>query len=115
MYGGEDVTADCIESLLSQDQPGLRILLVDNAATTGEGQRLRERFPAIAYLDTGGNIGYSGGNNRGIAYAMEQGAAYCFVVNNDTRLEPTCVSRLVQVAESSDRVGAVAPKILYFD
>jgi GT2 family glycosyltransferase len=115
MYGGEHVTAACIESLLSQDYPELSILLVDNQSQSGGGGRLHQRFPTIEYLDTGGNLGYAGGNNRGITYALDHGAAYLLILNNDTTLDPACVSRLVETAEAKERVGVVAPKILYFD
>ena len=115
MYGEEVETAACIESLLAQDYPELVVLLVDNRSSDGSGERLRKRFPQIEYLDTGANLGYTGGNNRGIERALASGADYVFVLNNDTVLDPACVSALVRAAESRDRVGMVAPKILYFD
>lgn len=115
-YGGqEEITAACIDSLLAADHPALRILLIDNDSFDGSGARLRDRYPQIAYLNTGGNLGYAGGNNRGIAFALERGADYLLVINNDTVIEPSCITRLVEVAESRNDIGAVAPKILYYD
>lgn len=115
-YGGqEEITAACIDSLLAADYPALRTLLVDNDSFDGSGARLRDRYPQIAYLNTGGNLGYAGGNNRGIELALERGADYLLVLNNDTVIEPDCVTLLVDVAESREGVGAVAPKILYHD
>lgn len=115
MYGGEDVTVACIESLLEQDYESLTVLLVDNASPDGSGGRVRARFPDIEYLETGANLGYTGGNNRGIQHAMARGADYVLVLNNDTTVDPRCVSLLVACAKDGDRVGAVSPKILYFD
>ena len=115
-YGGaEDVTRECIDSLLAQDHPALSVLLVDNASYDGSGSRLRDRYPQIHYLNTGANLGYTGGNNRGIAYALDRGADHVLVVNNDTVLERNCVAELVWAAEQGHRVGAVAPKILCHD
>jgi GT2 family glycosyltransferase len=113
--GGEEITAACLESLLAQDYPALTVLLVDNASPDGSGERLRRRFGGIEYLNTGGNLGYTGGNNAGIARALAGGADYLLVLNNDTVVEPHCVSLLVRSAEGAQRVGLVAPKILYFD
>lgn len=113
--GAEEITRACIDSLLSQDYPCLTILLVDNASFDGSGERLRHRYPGIEYLNTGANLGYTGGNNRGIRHALERGAEYVMILNNDTVLEPQCVSRLVASAAQGARVGAVAPKILFFD
>jgi len=113
--GAEQITADCIDSLLTQDCSALTVLLVDNASFDGSGGRLRDRYPQIRYLNTGGNLGYTGGNNRGMEHALEQGADFVLVLNNDTVLEPRCVSVLMQSAEKADRLGALAPKILYYD
>jgi GT2 family glycosyltransferase len=113
--GAEAITAACIESLLSQDYARHTVLLVDNASFDGSGARLRDRFPQIQYLNTGANLGYTGGNNRGIERALQQGADYLMVLNNDTVLEPNCVSTLMASARDADRLGAIAPKILYWD
>lgn len=114
-YGGEEITAACIDSLLAQDYASLTTLLVDNASSDGSGERLRVRYPQIRYLNTGANLGYTGGNNRGIAYALERGAEYLLILNNDTVVEPDCVSLLVESTRGLDKVGVVAPKILCYD
>jgi GT2 family glycosyltransferase len=111
--GAEEVTAACLDSLLRQDYPALTVLLVDNASFDGSGERLRDRYPSIRYLNTGGNIGYTGGNNRGIEHALASGADYVFILNNDTVVEPACVSLLVNSARQVPAAGAIAPKILY--
>ncbi len=113
--GAEEITAECIESLLRQDYAGLTVLLVDNASFDGSGERLRERYPRIEYLNTGANLGYTGGNNRGMAHALGRGADYLLVLNNDTVLEPDCVGTMMRSAASAERLGALTPKILYWD
>ncbi len=112
---GEEDTAACLESLDRSDYPGLEVLLVDNGSPDGSGDRLRARFPDVPYYQTGKNLGYTGGNNRGIDLALARGADYVLILNNDTVVEPECVSRLVEAAETSPGVGAVAPKILVHD
>ena len=113
--GAEEITAACIDSLLAQDYPGLTVLLVDNASFDGSGERLRRRYPQIRYLNTGGNLGYTGGNNRGMEHAIAAGTDFVLVLNNDTVLEPGCVSALMGSATGIDKLGALAPKILYYD
>lgn len=113
--GAEEITAACIDSLLLQDYPNLTVLLVDNASFDGSGERLRDRYPRNRYLNTGGNLGYTGGNNRGMEYAIANGAEYVLVLNNDTVVERSCVSTLAQSAREAGRFGAIAPKILYWD
>lgn len=115
---GEEDTAACLESLAASTYPALTVLLVDNGSPDGSGERLRERFPDLPYLQTGANLGYTGGNNRGVAWALAHGADHVLVLNNDTVVAADCVTRLVEAAEqppAGARVGAVAPKILYHD
>lgn len=110
---GEEDTAACIRSLQDSDYRTLEILLVDNGSPDGSGPRLRDRFPELPYLQTGENLGYTGGNNRGIRWALDRGADYVLVLNNDTVVEPDAVTRLVEAAASREGVAAVNPKILY--
>ncbi len=113
--GAEEITAACIESLLAQDYGALTVLLVDNASFDGSGERLRARFPGVEYFNTGANLGYTGGNNRGIQLALSRAADYVLVVNNDTVLEQNCVTVLVESARQCPDAGLIAPKILFFD
>jgi GT2 family glycosyltransferase len=113
--GAEEITAACVDSLLLQDYRALTVLLVDNASYDGSGKRLRERYPQISYINTGGNFGYTGGNNRGMRHALDRGADFVMVLNNDTTLDPRCVSTLVESTKGTAKLGAVAPKILFYD
>ena len=112
---GESDTDACLRTVVDSDYPHLVPLLVDNGSPDGSGARLAERWPHVPYLQTGANLGYTGGNNRGFAWARAQSCDYVLVLNNDTELDARCVSQLVQTAESDPAIGAVAPKILVHD
>jgi GT2 family glycosyltransferase len=114
-WNAERDTAACIDSFQAQRGVSARILLVDNASTDGSGDRLRARFPAVDYLQTGANLGYAGGNNRGIAWAAAHGADWILVVNNDTVADPDCVRRLLDAAITEPRLASVAPLIVRHD
>jgi len=109
---GEDDTVACVESLRQSTYQQLDILVVDNGSPDGSGARLQARFPNLPFIQTGHNLGYAGGNNRGITAALERGAAYVLVLNNDTEVDARCVELLVETAEQIG-AGVVAPKILY--
>ena len=114
-WNGEDDTASCLDSLLAQRGATLEILLMDNASPDGSGERLHSRYPALPYLQTGENLGYAGGNNRGIEWALDRGAEWVMVVNNDTVADPDCVQQLLAAAVSEPRLAAVAPLIVRYD
>jgi GT2 family glycosyltransferase len=108
-------TAACLDSLRASTYPALSILLVDNGSPDGSGDELHRRFPDVGFLQTGENTGYSGGNNRGIRKALDEGADFVFVLNPDTIVDPGTIDSLVEAARSDERVAAVAPTIVRMD
>lgn len=114
-WNGEDDTAACVESMLSQRDAEAEVVIIDNASADGSGERLRRRYPALTHLETRENLGYAGGNNAGLAWAMERGAEWILVVNNDTVADPDCVARMLAVARVNPRLAAVAPLIVRYD
>lgn len=110
---GEGDTVECVESLQRSNYSRLDIILVDNGSPDGSGERLQARFPTLPFVQTGQNLGYAGGNNRGIAAALAREAAYVLVLNNDTVVDSACVERLVETAQQTG-AAVVAPKILHY-
>jgi hypothetical protein len=108
-WNGAEDTVRCLASLRRLTYPDYQVLVVDNGSTDDSVARIRQAFPEVEILETGANLGYSGGNNVGIARALEQGAAYVLVLNNDTRVEPGFLTELVEVARrtGADVVGAL--------
>lgn len=110
----EAESADCVESLLASDYEQLTVLITDNGSPDGSGDKLHARFPEVPYLQTGSNLGYAAGNNRGIDWALSHGAGYVLVINDDTLVDRGAVSRLMRTA--ADKGAAiVAPLIVYHD
>ena len=57
-------------------------------------------------IQTGANLGFAGGNNVGIRYALAHGHhGYVWLLNNDTVIEPSSLSALVQMAEGDPKLG----------
>lgn len=108
----EALTIQCVESLGRGTTPP-EILLVDNASPDGSGERLRDRFPQHAYLQTGGNLGYAGGNARGIAKALAMGAERVFVLNEDTEVAPDCLALLHEALDADPSAAIAGPTILH--
>jgi GT2 family glycosyltransferase len=114
-WNAEHDTAACLDSFLAQRGVETEILLVDNASADGSGERLRDRYPTVSYLQTGENLGYSGGNNRGIEWALHRGADWVLVVNNDTVADTDCLRLLLAAMTGEERLAAVAPLIVRYD
>ncbi len=112
-WNGLADTLDCLESLAELDYPNLDIVVVDNASADGSPQAIAARYPRAVLIQNEANLGYAGGNNAGIAAALDRGVEYVFLLNNDATVHPQALRRLVDVAESREEVGLVAPKIVY--
>lgn len=114
-WNAEHDTAACFDSLALDPSLPHEVCLVDNDSADGSGARLHARYPGVAYLQTGGNLGYAGGNNAGIAWALARGAERIVVLNNDTVVEPGMLGALARALDGSPRTGAVAPTMVHFD
>lgn len=66
-------------------------------------------------IQTGANLGYAGGNNVGIKYALACSADYVWLLNNDTIVDKESLSAMIKLAESNTKIGLVGPKILFYD
>jgi hypothetical protein len=103
----------CLEAVTSLDYANCIVIFVDNASSDGSPTAVRARFPGVEIIQTGANLGYAGGNNAGIRRALELGADYVFLLNNDTVVDPDAVQMLVTVAEANPDSGALGPWIYY--
>lgn len=108
-WNGREYLCPCVKSVMEQTYPNIEIILVDNAST---GQSLEAFGPIsnpLRIIVNPQNLGYGGGNNRGIQGAQGR---YIFVVNSDTEIEPDCVAHLWKEIEADPCMGVTTPKIL---
>ena len=106
-------TIQCLNALKECIYPQLSLIIVDNGSTDDSVARIRSAHPDVLVLESGTNLGFAGGNNIGIRYALMHGADYVWLLNNDTNPASDAVSALVAKALSDERLGAVA-SICYF-
>lgn len=85
-------------------------VVVDNGSADGSLERLKKSCAGCTVIDAGGNLGFSGGNNVGIRYALEHGAEYILLLNNDAVLERGAVEALLAAAGPK---MIAAPKIVF--
>lgn len=60
------------------------------------------------------NLGFAGGNNIAIRYALSHGADYVLLLNNDTVVTQNFLIPLVKTAQSNKRIGMVGGKIFFY-
>jgi len=106
-------TLECLASLLASSYTALYVILVDNGSTDGTLEAIRTRFPTIETIPLGENLGFARACNIGIRRALDLGAAYVLLLNNDTTVDPEMVAHLIQAGENFPRAGMLAPLIYY--
>jgi GT2 family glycosyltransferase len=114
-WNRKEDTLACLASALAMDPPVSHVILVDNASTDGTSQAVADRFPQAQVLINAENLGFAGGMNVGLRAALNRGAGYVLLINNDTLLALDLLGVLLAVAEEDPRVGMVTPKIYYAD
>jgi GT2 family glycosyltransferase len=113
-WNGKTDTAACLDSLRKVVVPkslSMSVVVVDNGSVDGSEAFIRGKYPEVAVIGTGKNLGFSGGNNAGIRYALDHGADYVWMLNNDTVVDPKVLSFLT--AFDNPSVGAVGSKIFF--
>lgn len=115
-YNGKDNTIECLRSIENTVLPKdtkMEIIVVDNASIDNSLQSIKEQFPNVAIIANKENTGYSKGNNIGIRYALENGADFIIIMNNDTIVDKNLITEFLKSAEKDKSIGIVVPKIYF--
>lgn len=117
-WNTKQILAECLNSIApvfermnSLDNP-IEVIVVDNASSDGTISLLKESYEWVTLIDTGENLGFPGGNNRG--FDVSQGE-YILLLNPDTVVHGSAIEELVQFLDSNPDVGAVGSRLLNTD
>lgn len=111
-------TIDCLRSVgkLRVKDFEMAVAVVDNASNDDSIKRFKKlKFTNFDFkiLQNKRNLGYVGGNNAGLKYALEEGADYIMVLNNDALVDRDLLIEFLKVARKDFRAGAMSPKIYF--
>ncbi len=106
-WNRRDDVLRCIASLPRLVYANVTPVVIDNGSQDDTIAALRARHPGLTILENRRNLGYAGGNNAGIRWALQRGADYVQLINSDTEVTPELTGELVRVAETDPRIAAV--------
>lgn len=106
-YNGARWIDKNIQSLLASSYP-VRIIAIDNQSTDNSVTLLKQ-YPEVQVIESGSNLGFGKANNIGMKLAMEQGADYLFLLNQDAWVFNDTVKSLVYKMEANAEVGLLSP------
>ena len=107
-----EVTIDLIRSIELAGIEDYEVIVVDNNSPGYNGKREISSYKNVLFIEASENHGFAKGNNVGFAAAK---GTYIFMVNNDIEITATTLPFLMDTLESDHKVGAVSPKILYWE
>jgi GT2 family glycosyltransferase len=145
-WNGAADTCACVDSLLQLTYTNLELVVCDNASqetsliairkwamshpngesipffgeldvrSARDSAMIRGHFAKVSLLHTGGNLGYAGGMNVGVRYAMSrQDMDFVWILNNDTVVHEDALTELVARVEETPEIGICGSSLVYFD
>ena len=85
------------------------VIVIDNCSTDGTSEYIPRNYPEVIWIPQKSNLGFGQGNNVGIRYALEHGADYVLLLNQDASLEKNALSLMLN---ASDGTNLVTPLML---
>lgn len=102
----------CLSSLTMLSCSNYQVIVVDNASLDDVEAVVTTEYPQSDFIQTGANLGYTGGNNCAIRRALAQQADYILILNPDTVvINPGFIEELVAYCEAHPKVGIAGPRV----
>lgn len=114
-WNGKEDTLECLASVSQLDYPNYEVIVVDNGSTDDSVDAISKQYPDITHLQTGANLGYAGGNNVGIRWALDHDVDFILVLNNDTIVSPDLLSAFVTAKNFLPANSVLGAKIFFYD
>lgn len=105
---GKAFLPDCLSSIKSQTYRNIEIILVDNNSDDDSISYTKKKFPTVKIVRNNENMGYASGNNIGLKHAKGD---YILILNNDVKLQPDLVEKLLKAYDEIPNLGAVQPMV----
>lgn len=114
-YNNWQDTIECIHSLKNSGVIDLSILVIENCSSDESLEKLRTEAPGVKIIESAKNLGFTGGNNLGIKYALDNNYKYAILLNNDTIVEEKdSFQKLTDEMDKNDNVTIGTGRIFYY-
>lgn len=111
-WNGIEHLKKCLPSLTGQSYKKIEIILVDNGSRDGSVDFVKKYFPKIKIIKNKKNLGFAEGNNIGYKYCNGE---FILFLNNDTKVTPDFLIKLLKPLKNNPTIGGVQSKILFMD
>ncbi len=105
-----DDLAACLATVVGHTSPyRTEVVVVDNQSTDGTPAMVRDRWPDVRVIETGGNLGFARANNAGIRATSSE---FVVLLNPDTLVPPGAIPTLVRALATTPEAAIAGPRIV---
>ena len=104
-FNRRDVLAVTLKAIMSQERPADLLFVVDNDSQDGTREMVEAEFPQAIHVRMPDNLGFAAGLAEGMTRALERGADFCWLLDDDSRPSPPALRRLLEATGSVARLG----------
>lgn len=98
-----------LERCLASVPTSYELVIVDNHSTDDTVAFIEENYPKAKLFKEKQNLGFGQANNKGIRYALNQGADYVYLLNQDAYLEANTIEKLIEICQQDHTFGILSP------
>ena len=113
-WNGKRFLENCIDSIKASDldRSHYEIIVADNLSSDNSVILIKERYPWVRLIEFKDNYGFCKGNNQAALLARGE---YLFFLNNDTRIEPYTIRKMLERIEGDEKIAICGCKILNYN
>jgi len=111
-WNTRDLLRDSLRTLRGSTGVSTELFVVDNGSADGSPSMIADEFPEVRLIRNSENLGFARAANQGLEAARGR---YRMLLNSDTRVPESAISKLVEYMDAHPRAGASGPQLRHFD
>ncbi len=112
--GERDVPLFCDSLVSSTNVEDIQLIVVDNDSKDSTLKIIAEKIPEAIIIKNNSNTGFAVGSNQGIRYALDHGAEYIMLANQDLVFKKDWLEPLKNTLDTNTRIAAVQPLVMLY-
>lgn len=107
-FNGSKWIERCLDSVL-YSTIAAKAIIIDNASSDATVEIIKNKYPDFCVIETGQNLGFGQANNIGIRKAIEEGAEYIYLLNQDAWVDNKVFEELIKIKRQNQEYGILSP------